>query len=135
MVQISGKYELVRSENFASHLISLGLPEDSAKAAEQLKPIYEIKHDGDNIAIDVTTNGSSRHIDLVLNKEVDEPSAFGTTLKTHSVLDGDTLILNTKLQNGKKETRIHKFSGSEVIVTYQDEDPATPDAIRVFKRL
>ncbi|KAL3279172.1 hypothetical protein HHI36_016686 [Cryptolaemus montrouzieri] len=136
MPQITGKYELVKSENWAAHLIGIGLPEDIAKRAEAGSSVYDIKQDGDNITVGEEKNDGqiAYHNVFVLNKEIDEQLPWGKPLKTKAVLDGEVLTFYST--NGtKKGRRIFKFNGNEVVVTHQDDDAKVPVATRTFKRL
>lgn len=57
-----------------------GAPEDKAKESENLKPIYDIKHEGDKICVS-TNLMPDLHSEYILNKEVDEKLPYGFTIK------------------------------------------------------
>ncbi|KAL3279173.1 hypothetical protein HHI36_016687 [Cryptolaemus montrouzieri] len=134
MPQITGKYELVKSENWATYLVAHGIPEDLAKKAESGAATYDIEQNGDNITVDSKGERPFHNV-LVLNKEVEEQLPLGKPLKTKAVLEGDVLTLYSKTDGGKSGKRIHKFNGNEVVITYQDDDPKVPVATRTFKRV
>ncbi|XP_044761415.1 fatty acid-binding protein, liver-like [Coccinella septempunctata] len=135
MVQITGKYELVKSENFSAYLVGVGLPEDKAKEVDKIKPTYDIKHEGDKICVDVDQM-PDLHVEYILNKEIDEKLPFGVTVKTTTVMQGDdTIVMTSKTPKGRTGTRTYKFNGNEVTIVYKDDEPSCPVATRVFKRL
>ncbi|KAK9885687.1 hypothetical protein WA026_012452 [Henosepilachna vigintioctopunctata] len=98
MVQITGKFEMVKSENFVSHLKAMGVPAALAEEVDKIAPRLEFVHNGDKIKVIVQLD-EPVSIELVLNQEVEE------------------------------------VFGDFKVKTYQDEDPATPDAVKTFKRL
>ncbi|XP_045461515.1 fatty acid-binding protein, liver-like [Harmonia axyridis] len=135
MVQITGKYQLVKSENFAAYLIGIGLPEDKSNEVDKIKPTYDIKHEGDKICVDVDLM-ADLHVEYILNKEIDEKLPYGVVVKTTTVMKGDdTIVMSSKTPKGRTGTRTYTFSGNEVTIIYKDDDPKCPVATRVFKRL
>ncbi|MBD3011549.1 hypothetical protein, partial [Streptomyces sp. 5-10] len=104
MVQISGKYEVVRADNFETHLLSMGAPKEVVEKVKDFKAVQEFKHNGNKITVDIHDDGF--HSDLILNQEVDEKLSADLTIKTTAYLDGDTLTLKSKYPNGKSETKI-----------------------------
>ncbi|KAK9884646.1 hypothetical protein WA026_007481 [Henosepilachna vigintioctopunctata] len=115
-------------------IIILGFPEDKVKEYENVKGIHEFTHIGNKILMDIHVE-PKYHSEFILGQEVEEKINADLTIKTAAHLEGNTLTLKSKLPNGKTETKIHTFSDSGLTVVFQDEDPATPDAVRVFRRL
>ncbi|KAK9885152.1 hypothetical protein WA026_010663 [Henosepilachna vigintioctopunctata] len=134
MAQITGKYEFVKSEGFREHLISLGVPIDRVQELENMTGINEFTQNGDKISM-VIHGDPKYQSELILGQEVDEKVDGGLIVKNSAYLDGNKLIVKSKLPNGKLQTKIHTFSGTGLTVEFQVEDPATPNAVRVFKRL
>ncbi|KAK9885148.1 hypothetical protein WA026_010659 [Henosepilachna vigintioctopunctata] len=134
MAQITGKYELVKSEYFAEHLVALGLPKDKAQDFENIRAIHEFTQNGDKISF-VFHVDPKYHSEFILGQEVEEIVEGGAIVKNSAYMDGNKLIVKSKLPDGKLATKIHTFSDTGLTLVFQVEDPAVPDAVRVFKRL
>jgi hypothetical protein len=133
MVQIAGKYQHVKNENFVEYLVTLGIPEDKAKAADTLKPKLEVVVDGNKISLNSDSGVENASSTFILGQEVDEPMPNNIILKSTAQLNGDTLTVNSKTPTGKAGSRVYKFSDTELVVTLTSDKG--PQGKRIYKRI
>jgi hypothetical protein len=129
ILQIAGKYQHVKNENFVEYLVTLGIPEDKAKAADTLKPKLEVVVDGNKISLNSDSGVENASSTFILGQEVDEPMPNNITLKSTAQLNGDTLTVNSKTPTGKVGTRVYKFSDTELAKNDDRFDCGPPNPI------
>ncbi|CAH1382017.1 hypothetical protein MTP99_005905 [Tenebrio molitor] len=133
MVQIAGKYQHVKNEHFLEYLISLGIPEDKAKAVDALKPKLEVVVDGNKISLNSDSGVENASSTYILGEEVDETLPDNITVKSTAKLNGDSLTVTSKSPSGKVGTRVYKFSDTELVMTLSGDKG--PEGKRVYKRI
>lgn len=93
MVQIVGKYEHERNENFQEYLQAVGASSvksaEAAAAAENFaksKPVLEVQESGDTWTILVENEGKSATTSFKLGETYDETMPHGVVLKVRKNL-------------------------------------------------
>lgn len=76
-----GKWNLESSENFDEYLKHVGVGLITRKVAAKVKPVLDIEVSGDHWKITSTSTFKTFVIEFDLNKEFDETTADGRTLK------------------------------------------------------
>ncbi|XP_068897849.1 fatty acid-binding protein, adipocyte-like [Tenebrio molitor] len=135
MVQIAGKYQHVRNENFLEYLLSIGVPEDRAKVADARKPTLEVAVDGNKISVNINSGDGEEKASstFILGEEVDEALPNNITLKSTAKLNGDSLTVTSKTPSGKSGSRVYKFSDTELVLTMNNDKG--PEGKRIYKRI
>ncbi|CAH1375108.1 unnamed protein product [Tenebrio molitor] len=134
MVQIAGKYQHVKNENFLEYLVAIGVPEDRAKAVDARKPTLEVAVDGNKISVNIINSGEEKVLStFILDKEVDEAMPNNITLKSTAKLNGDSLTVTSKTPSGEIRSRVYKFSDTELVLTMNNDKG--PEGKRIYKRI
>jgi hypothetical protein len=135
MVQIAGKYQHVKNENFLEYLVSIGVPEDRAKVADARKPTLEVAVDGNKISVSINSGDGEEKASstFILGEEVDEALPNNITLKSTAKLNGDSLTVTSKTPSGKSGSRVYKFSDTELVLTMNNDKG--PEGKRIYKRI
>ncbi|XP_018570613.1 fatty acid binding protein 1-B.1-like [Anoplophora glabripennis] len=133
MAKLPGKYELAENKNFYEYLVELGVPEDRAKNAKEVKGTLEVKVDGNKVTL---ANDNPPHTtDYIIGQEVDEKMGEAV-LKSTASLNGNVLTIST-IRDGKPSgTRTYTFSDSGLeIVFNSSKDGKSLSASRIYKRI
>ncbi|KAF5280948.1 hypothetical protein FQR65_LT14916 [Abscondita terminalis] len=120
MVQMAGTYKLEKNENFDEYLAAIGIPQDKIKYVNTAGVSYEIIVDGNKYIFKSSTGMDTT---LVLNEEVEETlGSVNMKLKSCTKLDGNKLIVNSELPDGRKGTRTYEFCDKGFVVTMTSGD-------------
>ncbi|XP_066253694.1 fatty acid-binding protein, liver-type-like isoform X1 [Euwallacea similis] len=132
-MSLAGKYQNISNEGFLEHFTANGLPADRAKQILENTKNIEIIISDDNITI--TRGGklnSTTH--LINNKETTESAPDGKVFKHFTVLNGNTLTIDSGNDEFKWK-RIYSLSGPELTLRSISSKDGVPDGIRIYKKL
>ncbi|XP_018569947.1 fatty acid-binding protein, liver [Anoplophora glabripennis] len=135
MVQIGGRFQLIRNERFWEHLAALGIPEERAKVVDATKPILEVRIEGKDVTISTILDDSTVSSNFILNEEVDEKIVLNILLKSTITFNENQLKITSRGPNGETGTRIYDFTDTGIIMTLVAEDPNVPTAKRYYQRI
>ncbi|XP_070615434.1 retinoid-binding protein 7 isoform X2 [Erythrolamprus reginae] len=129
-VDLSGTWNLVRSENFEGYMLALDFA--TRKIANMLKPQKVIKQEGDLFSIRTTSTFRNYFLEFKIGEEFDEDNKGLDNRKCRSVVswDGDKLVCT---QNGEKKNRgwSHWIEGDELYLEFRCEGQTST---QVYKR-
>ncbi|XP_018570581.1 fatty acid binding protein 1-B.1-like [Anoplophora glabripennis] len=134
MSKLVGKYQLAENKNFYEFLLELGVPEDKAKGAKEIKGTIEVKVDGNKVTL---VNDSPPHVtDFIIGQEVEEKITDETVLKSTASLNGNVLTISS-IKDGKPSgNRTLTFSDSGLEMVIKDSKDGKPlSATRIYKRI
>ncbi|XP_007420161.1 retinoid-binding protein 7 [Python bivittatus] len=131
-VDFNGTWNFVRSENFESYMLALGIDFATRKIANLLKPQKVIKQEGDSFSISTTSTFRNYFVQFKIGEEFDEDNKGLDNRKCTSVVtwDNDKIVC---VQNGEKRNRgwTHWIEGDELYLELCCEDQISR---QVFKR-
>uniref|UniRef100_V5I8Z4 Fatty acid-binding protein, adipocyte n=1 Tax=Anoplophora glabripennis TaxID=217634 RepID=V5I8Z4_ANOGL len=133
MSKLVGKYQLAENKNFYEYLVELGVPEDRAKNAKEVKGTLEVKADGNKVTL---ANDNPPHTtDYIIGQEVDEKMGEAV-LKSTASLNGNVLTISS-IKDGKPSgNRTLTFSDSGLEMVIKDSKDGKPlSATRIYKRI
>ncbi|CAD6190982.1 unnamed protein product [Caenorhabditis auriculariae] len=119
---IEGRWKLVDSDNFDEYMKEVGVGLITRKAAGALKPTIEIKHvGGDTWQINQFSTFKNTTLEFTLNKEFDETTPDGRTLRSILELkDGKLIHTQKKIKPEDKDSLITRWiEGDKLHVTLQ----------------
>ncbi|MBN3319793.1 FABPL protein, partial [Atractosteus spatula] len=108
----NGTWQVYSQENYEEFLRSIPLPEDVIKMAKDVKPITEIKQDGNNFVITSKTPRQSVTNSFTIGKEADINTMDGKKLKCTVRMEDGKLICQTE-----KFSHIQEIQGDEMVET------------------
>ncbi|KAG5864168.1 hypothetical protein JTB14_028462 [Gonioctena quinquepunctata] len=132
MAPIAGKYQHIGNTNLLEFLQKTGFPEDKAKKMAESKPTVTVSVDGDKITYISEESLKTFETVLILGQTVVEDHPSGLKGNSTPTLDGSTLKVVTKADDGRTLTRTYNFSdsGFELIMSANGLE-----AKRSFKRV
>nr|AIL82448.1 fatty acid binding protein [Channa striata] len=108
----NGTWQVYSQENYEEFLKAMELPEDVIKIAKDIKPITEIKQNGNNFVVTSKTPGKSVTNSFTIGKEADITTMDGKKLKCTVNLEGGKLVCNTG-----KFSHTQELKGRELVET------------------
>ena len=118
-----GKWAFESSDNFDEYLKQVGVGLITRKVAANLKPSLEFKVSGDHWTITSTSTFKTFDIDFDLNKEFEETTADGRTLKSTFTFENGKLVQQQKKINPKdKDSVIERYiENGKLVITMDSE--------------
>ncbi|XP_026227957.1 fatty acid-binding protein 10-A, liver basic [Anabas testudineus] len=108
----SGTWQVYSQENYEEFLRVMELPEDIIKVAKDIKPITEIKQNGNDFVVTSKTPGKSVTNSFTIGKEADITTMDGKKLRCVVNLQGNKLVCNTG-----KFCHTQELKGGELVET------------------
>ncbi|XP_010883653.1 fatty acid-binding protein 10-A, liver basic [Esox lucius] len=107
-----GTWQVYAQENYEEFLRAISLPEDVISLAKDIKPITEIKQNGNDFVITSKTPGKSVTNSFTIGKEADITTMDGKKLKCTVRMEGGKLVCNTE-----KFSSVQELNGEEMVET------------------
>ncbi|KAF3692201.1 Fatty acid-binding protein 10-A, liver basic [Channa argus] len=108
----NGTWQVYSQENYEEFLRAMELPEDVIKIAKDIKPVTEIKQNGNDFVVTSKTPGKSMTNSFTIGKEADITTMDGKKLKCTVNLDGGKLVCITG-----KISHTQELKGGELVET------------------
>ncbi|KAJ8976341.1 hypothetical protein NQ317_009793 [Molorchus minor] len=135
MVQVGGRFQLIRNDNFRQHLVALGVPEDRAKEVDAIRPILEIIVNKNEVIFSTISGELNSSSKLVFDEEVIETIALNISVKSTTTRTGNQINIFSIGPKGETGIRLFEFYDTEMIMTLSSEHPDIPIAKRYYQRL
>ncbi|XP_018570601.1 fatty acid-binding protein, liver-like [Anoplophora glabripennis] len=134
MAKLAGKYELVENKNFYEYLLDIGVPEDKAKNAKEIKGTLEVKVDGNKVTL--ADDHPPRTSDYIIGQEVENKWGDQAVIKSTASLNGDVLTISSSRDGKPAGTRTLTFSDSGLEMAFNTtKDGKAFAASRIYKRI
>ncbi|CAB3408943.1 unnamed protein product [Caenorhabditis bovis] len=119
MDQFVGRWKLVHSENFEEYMKEVGVGLITRKAAANLKPLLEFKHEGDVWHANQYSTFKNTTLTFKLGEEFTETTPDGRTFKSIIVFeDGKLVHTQKKIKDSDKDSVIVRYmEGNRLITT------------------
>ncbi|CAG7823445.1 unnamed protein product [Allacma fusca] len=131
-MSITGKYELVSSENFDEYLAAVGVNTEFRKLAAVSKPVIEITENGNQYSFKtITSQGKVLETSFEDGKEFAEDTPDGRKVQSTITRNGNVFVQVQKLE-GKTATTTRTFADG-TLTAVAEADGVT--ATRVYKRV
>ncbi|CAL8109436.1 unnamed protein product [Orchesella dallaii] len=130
-MSITGRYEMISSENFGDYLKAVGVGMIQRNLAEKAKPTVEITENGGRYTLKTLTALKNTEINFTLGQEFDEETADGRKAKSTITQEGSKLIHVQKIGDDQSQT-VREFLPNEMKATFTAKGVT---ASRVYKRL
>lgn len=128
---ITGRFEMVSSENYGEFLKAAGVGMIQRNLAEKAKPTVEISTSNGRWTIKTLTALKNSEINFALGEEFDEETADGRIARSTITMEGDWITHYQRLGDEELVT-VSKCFNTEMVQTYTTKGVT---ATRVFKRL
>lgn len=128
---LTGKFEMISSDNFGEYLKAVGVGMIQRNLAEKAKPTVEISESNGRYTLKTMTALKNTEINFALGEEFDETTADGRQSKSTMTRDGNKLIHVQRI-GGDESTTIREFSDKEMKAIFSAKGVT---ATRVYKRL
>ncbi|KAI9999961.1 hypothetical protein NQD34_011804, partial [Periophthalmus magnuspinnatus] len=112
IMAFNGTWQVYAQENYEEFLRAMELPDEVIKVAKDIKPITEIKQNGNDFVITSKTPGKTLTNSFTVGKEADITTMDGKKLKCTVNMEGGKLVCNTG-----KFNHIQEIKGGEMIET------------------
>jgi len=130
---ITGKYELVKSENFEEYMKAVGVNYVMRKMAATATPVAEITQDGDQWKIKTTTTFKTTEISFKLGEEFKEVTADGRNCLATITLENDQRMKHVQKCDGINLTMYRDFTDDGMKMTL--EAPQNIVSTRIYKKV
>ena len=131
MASITGRFEMISSENYGEFLKAVGVGMIQRNLAEKGKPTVDISESGGRYTMKVLTALKNTEASFALDEEFDDETADGRKARSTVTKDGNKLIHVQKV-GSDQATTTSEFSDTELKQTYSSKGVT---ATRVFARL
>ncbi|KAM3614401.1 uncharacterized protein V6R79_013512 [Siganus canaliculatus] len=111
-MDFNGTWQVYAQENYEEFLKAMELPADVIKIAKDIKPVTEIKQNGNDFVVTSKTPGKTVTNSFTVGKEADITTMDGKNIKCVVNLEGGRLVCKTG-----KFTHIQELKGGEMIET------------------
>ncbi|XP_034030001.1 fatty acid-binding protein 10-A, liver basic [Thalassophryne amazonica] len=120
-MDFNGTWQVYSQENYEEFLRAMELSEDVIKTAKDIKPITEIKQNGNDFVVTTKTPGKTVTNSFTIGKEADITTMAGKKLKCTVCMEGGKMVCRTgkfcHMQEVKGEELIETITmGSETMV-------------------
>jgi len=129
---LTGKYTMIKSENFDEYMQAVGVGFVLRKMAATATPTTEIKEENGDWNIKTITTFKTTEIKFQLGKEFDEETADGRKCKSTITQDGDSKLVHTQICGDKTYTILREFTDDEMKMTL---DAPGVVCTRVYKKV
>jgi len=117
MTDITGKYEMIGSENFDAYMESIGVGYLKRKIAGALSSaVVDITKDGPTYTLKTSTTVKNTEVKFELGKPFEETTLDDRKVQSTFALDGNVLK-QTQTAKDFESTIDREFTGSELIAT------------------
>ncbi|MBN3297713.1 fatty acid-binding protein 10-A, liver basic [Amia ocellicauda] len=106
----NGTWQVYAQENYEEFLRAISLPDEVIKMAKDIKPITEIKQDGDHFVITSKTPRQSVTNTFTIGKEAEITTMAGKKLKCTVRMEGGKMICQSE-----KFSHIQEIQGDEMV--------------------
>ncbi|CAG7828979.1 unnamed protein product [Allacma fusca] len=130
IMSISGKYEMVSSENFDEYLKAVGVGLVTRKLANNSKPTIEVTENGDKYLFKTITTFKTIDLDFEVGKEFTEETADGRKAQTTITRNGNVFTQTQKIDK-LNATITRTFSDNTLTAVFQAGDVTST---RVYKK-
>ncbi|XP_067650808.1 fatty acid-binding protein homolog 6-like [Haliotis asinina] len=120
MAALLGNWQLERHENMDEYMKAVGVNIILRKMGLSITSYEEIKQDGDNWEIHITSTFKNAHLIFKLGEEFDEETMDGRKVKSTIVLEGDKLIHHQTAvkEDGENSTITRELEGDTLVITF-----------------
>jgi len=132
MSGITGKYELVSSENFEEYMKAVGVGLVMRKMAANAKPVAEITQKGDEWLIKTSTTFKTTEIKFKLGEEFKETTADGRVCMATITMDNDKRMKHVQNCDGNNLVMYRDFTDTEMKMTLEGPNVVST---RVYKKI
>lgn len=131
----SGKYSLLRNENFDEFLAANGANWLIRKMATSSSPNLDVTQEGDKINMKLHSMVHSKETNVTVGEQFEETQQNGAVMKVTPKWEGSKLVMSYEPKEaesaGKPQTHTREVVGDELILTLQVGDVT---AKRIFKK-
>jgi hypothetical protein len=131
----TGKYSLLRNENFDEFLAANGANWLVRKMATTSSPNLDVTQDGDKVHMKLHSLVHSKETQFTVGEPFEETQQNGAVMKVTPKWEGKRLILSYEPKEessaGKPQTHTRELEGDELTLTLQVDNVT---AKRVFKK-
>lgn len=132
----SGKYTLLRNENFDEFLAANGANWLIRKMATNSTPTLDVTQDGDKFHIRLASLVHTKEAQFTAGEPFEETQQSGAVMKVTPKWDGKKLIMTYEPKEGettgKAQTHTRELEGDELTLTLEVEGVT---AKRIFKKI
>nr|XP_020445863.1 fatty acid-binding protein 10-A, liver basic-like [Monopterus albus] len=111
-MDFTGTWQVYSQENYEEFLNVMGLTEDVIKMAKDIKPITEIKQNGNDFVVTTKTPGKSVTNSFTIGREAEITTMDGKKVKCTVNLEGGKLVCRTGTF-----CHIQELKGEEMVET------------------
>lgn len=131
MSNLTGRFEMISSENYGEYLRAVGVSTIQRNLAEKSKPTLEITSAGGKWTIKTLSALKNTEITFTPGEDFDEQTPDGRQSKSTVTIEGSRLIHVQRI-GGSEATTVSEFGATEMKQTYTTGGVT---ATRVFRRL
>jgi hypothetical protein len=129
---ITGKYQLVSSDNFEEYMKAVGVGLVMRKMAANATPVAEITQKGDEWNIKTSTTFKTTEIKFKLGEQFKETTADGRVCMATITMENPNRMKHEQVCDGKKLVMYRDFSDKEMKMTLEGPNVVST---RVYKKI